>query len=91
MLSLIISYLKIKYNEYMQSLFNKYGSFVDRGIKTEDARFMLPYSYNSNIIMGLDGRELEKMIIALRNGHLSNIPDLKELGNELYEIAKEIK
>src|SRR5574344_1248518 len=48
--------LQNKYKEYMQSLFDKYGSFVDRGIKTEDARFMLPYCYNSNIIMGLDGR-----------------------------------
>lgn len=81
--------LKEKYNEYMQSLFNKYGSFVDRGIKTEDARFMLPYCYNSNIIMGLDARELERLIYQLSYGKLSKMNELKELGNCLIEIVKE--
>ena len=71
--------LKEEYNKHMKYLFNTYGEIVDSGVKVEDARFILPYSYHSNIIMGLDGRELEKMIIALRNGYLSNIPDLKEL------------
>ena len=81
--------LKEEYNKHMKSLFDTYGQIVDSGVKVEDARFILPYSYHSNIIMGLDGRELEKMIIALKHGYLSNIPDLKELGNELYKIAKE--
>lgn len=81
--------LKKEYNEHMKMLFNTYGEIVDRDVKVEDARFILPYSYHSNIIMGLNGRELEKMIIALRTGHLSKIPDLKELGDKLYEIVKE--
>lgn len=81
--------LKEEYNKHMKYLFNTYGEIVDSGVKVEDARFILPYSYHSNIIMGLDGRELEKMIIALRNGPLSNIPDLKELGDTLFEITKE--
>lgn len=81
--------IKKEYNEYMQSVFNKYGSFVDRGIKTEDARFILPYCYNSNIIMGLDGRELEKLIYQLYYGKLSKISELKEFGNQLISIVKE--
>ena len=81
--------LKEEYNKHMKYLFNTYGKIVDSGVKVEDARFILPYSYHSNIIMGLDGRELEKMIIALRNGYLSNIPDLKELGDALFEITKD--
>ena len=81
--------LKEEYNKHMKYLFNTYGEIVDSGVKVEDARFILPYSYHSNIIMGLDGRELEKMIIALRNGYLSNIPDLKELGDALFEITKD--
>ncbi len=81
--------LKEEYNKHMKYLFDTYGEIVDSGVKVEDARFILPYSYHSNIIMGLDGRELEKMIIALKHGYLSNIPDLKELGEELYKIAKE--
>jgi len=79
--------IQSEYNEYMKSLFNKYGSFVDRGIKTEDARFMLPYSYNSNIIMGLDGRELEKLIYQLKYGKLSKMSELKELGECLKDLV----
>lgn len=81
--------LKEEYNKHMKMLFNAYGDIVDEGINVEDARFVLPYSYHSNFIMGVNARELEKMIIALRNGKLSCIPDLKELGDELYKIVKE--
>lgn len=81
--------LKKKYNEHMQYLFNTYGEIVDRDVNVEDARFILPYCFHSNIIMGLDGRELEKLVISLRNGRLSRIQELKELGDRLYEIIKE--
>ncbi len=81
--------LKDEYMKHMKSLFNSYGEIVDQGINVEDARFILPYSYNSNIIMGLNARELEKMIIAFRFGYLSKISEIKELGDKLYEIVKE--
>ena len=73
----------------MKYLFNTYGDIVDLGINKEDARFVLPYSYHSNIIMGLDARELEKLIISLVSGHLSKINDLKDFGNELLSITRE--
>lgn len=81
--------LKEEYNKHMKMLFNTYADIVDKEVNVEDARFILPYSYHDNFIMGVNGRELEKMIIALRNGKLSKIPDLKEVGDELYKIAKE--
>lgn len=81
--------LKDTYKSHMKMLFDTYGEIVDKGINVEDARFILPYSFNSNIIMGVNARELEKMVIALRYGHLSKIPDLKELGDKLYSIIKE--
>lgn len=81
--------LQEKYKAHMQKLFNFYGDLVDQGIKGEDARFVLPYCYNSNIIMGLDGREFERLIISLTKGRLSRISELKELGELLYNIAKE--
>ena len=80
--------LKEEYNKHMKMLFNTYGDIVDKGVNVEDARFLLPYSYHSNFIMGVNGRELERMIIALRNRKLSNIPDLKEVGEVLYELVK---
>ena len=81
--------LKEKYKKHMQYLFNTYGDIVDKEVSVEDARFVLPYSYHSNIIMGLDARELEKMVISLLYGRLSRIQELKELGDALYEIIKE--
>ncbi len=81
--------LKEKYITHMKSLFNTYGDIADRGINVEDARFILPYSFKGNIIMGLDARELEKMVISLRFGRLSRIAELKELGDLLYSIIKE--
>lgn len=81
--------IKKEYKKYMQSLFDVYGDFVDAGINVEDARFILPYSYHSNIIMGLNARELEKMVISFLYGRNSRISELKELGLKLFDIIKE--
>ena len=81
--------LKEKYSKHMKYLFNTYGDIVDHGINVEDARFVLPYSFYGNIIMGLDVRELEKLTVSLLAGTLSKIAELKELGNTFYHIIKE--
>lgn len=81
--------LKEKYISHMKYLFNTYGDIVDSGVNVEDARFILPYSFHSNIIMGLNARELEKMVTSFLYGPLSKISELKELGNKLLEIIKE--
>ena len=81
--------LKEKYVSHMKYLFNTYGDIVDNGINVEDARFILPYSFHSNIIMGLNARELEKMINSFLHGPLSKISELKEMGEKLYAIVKE--
>lgn len=81
--------LQEKYKKHMDFLFNEYGYFVDANVKEEDARFVLPYAFNTNIVMGLDARELERMIIAFLYGKPSNIDEIKELGNKLFDIVKE--
>lgn len=80
--------LKEKYISHMKFLFNTYGDFVDEKINVEDARFILPYSFYSNIFMGLDARQLERLIISLLYSPLSRITELKELGTILFDIAK---
>lgn len=77
------------YVKHMKFLFNTYGDLVYSGIDVEDARFVLPYSFYSNIIMGLDARNLENLICSLLNGHLSKISELREFGEKLYNIVKE--
>ena len=39
--------------------------------------------------MGLDARELEKLIVSLKFGRLSRIQELRELADALYEAVKE--
>ncbi len=79
--------LQKQYKKHMQSLFQSYSKLESIGINKEDARFVLPYSYYGEIIMGLDATALARMIIKLTKGKSSNITELKELGDKLYEIA----
>ena len=72
--------LKDVYKGYMQSLFNKYGDLVDEELPVEDCRYILPYSYYSNIIMGCDANELLRITSDLLYGKNSHIDELKELG-----------
>ncbi len=81
--------LKEKYVAHMKYLFNTYGDIADSGVNVEDARFILPYSFHSNIIMGLNARELEKMINSFLYGPLSKVSELKDMGEKLLAIVKE--
>jgi len=82
------TFLQKKYKKHMQGLFDSYHKLIEANIPKEDARFILPYSYHSEIIMGLDGTSLVRMIINLTKRENSKIAELKELGETLYEIAK---
>ncbi len=81
--------IKKEYQEHEQSLFNDYAKLVSLGATLEDARFVLPYSYYSNIIMGVDAHTLKDMIIKYTKTKYSKISELREFGERLYEIAKE--
>lgn len=80
--------LQFIYNEHMKYLFEEYEELIKMGISLEDARYILPYSYNSNIIMGLNAHSLRDLIIDLTKGKNSNIGELREFGEKLYDIMK---
>lgn len=77
------------YVDYMKSLFDNYSYFVENGIPKEDARFILPYSYYSNILMGIDAHTLKNMIIKFTKTKYANIEEVRKFGERLYEIASE--
>lgn len=81
--------LQNQYKKYMQSLFDKYGELVDEEIPVEDCRYILPYSYYSNIIMGCDANELMRMTSDMLHGKISHIPEIRELGEKFEIIIKE--
>ncbi len=82
--------LQFLYNKSMIELFNKYGELVDRGLPFEDCRYILPYSYHSNFIMGCDVNVLFRVIGDLLYGKESKITELKELGLILTDIIEEL-
>ena len=81
--------LQAEYVTYMQSLFNKYGSLVDEYLPIEDCRYILPYSFNSNIIMGCDANELLRITSDLLYGKLSHIDEARELGEKFKQMFEE--
>lgn len=81
--------LQKEYKIYMSSLFNQYGDLVNEGIPIEDCRYILPYSYYSNIIMGCDANELLNMVSDMLYGEISKIPEAYELGEKLKELIKD--
>ena len=80
---------KEKYIKDMDYLFNKYSFFVSNDIPLEDSRYVLPYCYHSNIIMGVDAHVLRDMIIKFTKTKYAKIQEVREFGERLYEIAKE--
>lgn len=80
--------LQKEYKKYMQSLFDKYGDLVDEEIPVEDCRYILPYSYHSNLIMGCDANELLNMTSDMLYGKISNITEVHELGLKLADMIR---
>lgn len=77
------------YIQNMEYLFYEYNNLLKQGVPKEDARYILPYCFNSNIVMGLDVHALKDLIIDLTKGKNSNITELKELGLQLYQLMEE--
>jgi len=81
--------LKEIYKNHMNNLFDEYGRLADSGMKLEEARYVLPYSFNSNIFMGMDARSFTDLTRYLLYGKVSNISEVKELGEKFLKIIDE--
>lgn len=71
------------YTQYMDMLFSAYQLMLDNGIPKEDARFLLPYSFNSNFYCTMNARELIHVIHTIKYGRGSTIDELQILANQL--------
>lgn len=81
--------IEIKYQEHMKYLFNIYAKMCEQGIPKEDARFILPYCFYSQISMSLNTRSLIKLIEYCLTSNMSQINEVREFGLKMLEIAKE--
>lgn len=83
------SVVSCRYKEHMDYLFDTYSKMVELGVPKEDARFILPYCFYSQIAMSLNTRSLIKLIEYCTMGHMSSLDEVKNFGLKLLEIAKD--
>ena len=81
--------VKEKYVNHMKYLFDTYSEMVKLDVPKEDARFILPYCFHSQIAMSLNTRSLIKLIEYCTMGYMSDIDEVRNFGLELLEISKE--
>ena len=77
------------YHEHMKYLFISYSDLLKMGVKKEDARFVLPYSFHSNIEMGCDAHVAKNIIVRFLTGKESKIAECREFGEKLYHIFEQ--
>lgn len=78
------------YREYMDGLFHGYQALLDHGIPREDARFILPYAFCSNLYCTLNARELLLLIRSVRCGRGRDVPELQDLAQQLTQQLAEL-
>ena len=78
--------LSQRYLHYCEGLFLAYKRLLDIGIPTEDARFVLPYSFKSNFISTGNARSWIHMINAALNGRGRIYPEIHWIGTKLNEM-----
>ncbi len=82
--------LKKKYKELMDLLLSTYRTIVQKGIRVEEARFVLPYCMEDNIVCTMNARELLHLLYACLYGHGKKYPEIFKIGNKLWKQLKEI-
>ncbi|MDR2898849.1 MAG: FAD-dependent thymidylate synthase [Clostridiales bacterium] len=68
------------FKAHVDKLFKGYDILTNAGIPKEDARFVLPYCFNSNFYCTVNGRELVHILIRMIR---SNLPELIDINRQL--------
>ena len=78
------------FEETTVRMFNAYKELIAKGLIKEDARFLLPYNFKSNIICSCNARELLHIICTMIYGRGRKYKELVDLGTELKNQFEEI-
>ena len=79
-----------KYQRYMQILFDGYAQLIELGVPKEDARFLLPYSFCSNMYCTINARELLQLLSSILYGRGSRFPELVDIAKQLISQINEL-
>lgn len=79
-----------QYCLYMDNLFSTYKIMLENGVPKEDARFLLPYSFNSNFYCTINARELSHVIYDMKYGRGQGIAELQDLANQIIKQVETV-
>jgi thymidylate synthase (FAD) len=82
--------LKKRYAETMNFLFDTYKYLTEKGIPTEDARFVLPYCFKTSMIVTMNVRELIHFLHTCIYGRGRKFEEVKKIGEMLLEKLNQI-
>jgi len=83
---------------YLNSLFSFYQSLIEKGVKKEDARYVLPNAVTSDIVVTMNARELRHFFILrldkraqeeIRNVAQKMLEEVKKVTKILFEDFEE--
>ncbi|MFA4946516.1 MAG: FAD-dependent thymidylate synthase [Candidatus Micrarchaeia archaeon] len=80
--------IKEKYEAFVKTCFDTYNYLIENGVKVEDARFILPYSFKTALICTMDARELMHFIQACTKGRGARFEEIRATGKALLEAVK---
>ena len=72
------------FSEAVENKFAVYDKLVAAGVPVEDARFVLPYCFCSNILCTVNCRELIRLMNELVYGRGSRFPEFVAIGERLF-------
>jgi thymidylate synthase (FAD) len=80
--------LEVKF--YMNSIFSLYNTLIEKGIKKEDARYILPNAVTSDIVVTMNARELRHFFeLRLDASAQAEIRELaKKMLTEVQKVTK---
>jgi thymidylate synthase (FAD) len=76
------------YHKLMEVLMSNYRKLISQGIPLEDARYVLPNSCKTNLIMTINGRSLDNFLTLRTCSHAQW--EIRELANLMYQRVKVI-
>ena len=79
-----------RYISVMQFLFDTYRRLTKAGIPQEDARFVLPYSFKTNLFLTANTREMMNIISQAIYGRGKNFPEIRWVGKRLLEEMQKL-
>lgn len=75
--------------QHIEDMFSVYDNLVEGGIAVEDARFVLPYAFASNIYASLNTRQLVYLICNMIYGRGKHFGEIYNLGMQLKKQVEE--